>query len=120
MTQTITLKTVATKFAKWRKSKTNKSEKIPKELTDLVLAIANNYQISKIAAKLRLSGSQIKKILNSNQIENFIELPYTSALHLQNDNNVTCELSRADGSSLKITILTAALPALIKGFLCCN
>ena len=27
MIQTITLKTVATKFAKWRKSKTNKSEK---------------------------------------------------------------------------------------------
>ena len=120
MISNLTLDDVAAKFSKWRNSRINKRGRIPSELLALIPPLKQHYNISLIAKKLNLSGKHMKQIFNTAPTVNFIELPSPLALNMHNDSNITCELSRADGTTLKIVMLNTVLPELIKEFLCCN
>lgn len=61
----LTLESVEEAFQQWREQRSSRSESIPKELWGMVLKIYPKYKRTVICRRLRLSGSQLKKYLDS-------------------------------------------------------
>lgn len=61
----LTLESVEEAFHQWREQRSSRSESIPKKLWEMVIKIYPKYKRTVICRRLRLSGSQLKKYLDS-------------------------------------------------------
>jgi hypothetical protein len=59
-TQTLTLEEVAAHFEHWRREK-KKGERIPEQLWSEAIALIEDYGLSQVARRLRLSGRDLNK-----------------------------------------------------------
>lgn len=57
---TLTLEEVAEHFARWRRSK-RKGDRIPEKLWREAAALVSSYGVSRVARRLRLSGTDLNK-----------------------------------------------------------
>lgn len=110
----LTLDEVKSHFDHWRSTRINKRERIPKSLWDEVKMLIGRYSLSDITKILRINSGQIKDNLKIETKINFVEvrsesssaLPERSATtFLGHKQTFSIELSRANGVTLKISLL---------------
>ena len=111
--QTLTLEEVATHFEHWRREK-KKGERIPDQLWSEAIALIEDYGLSQVTRRLRLSGRDLNKrrgILGSGRRRRraeapttFVELaPEVVAQAQRRQSTPGClELIRPDGLRLRI------------------
>jgi len=95
-----TLETVQQQFEAWRTSRSKRNQPIPKHLWQAAVELCENYSISQVSRKLRLSYMALKKRVANDQTSrlNFMEIDLkTMAGRWQ------IECNRVDGASLRIS-----------------
>ena len=118
---------LAGQFAHWRQHRSHASERIPQALWDQAAALAAVIPYSRVAKHLRLSPSDLKKQLMTQQDLtcpapapplSFLEVPPVSQ-HPVAAPDTEIELQRADGARLRLRSgdTPLSLAALVRAFL---
>jgi hypothetical protein len=110
----LTLDIVKSHFEQWRATRTKKRERIPKSLWDEVKMLLGRYSSSDITKVLRINTGQIKDNLRIETKMNFVEVMTAPSSTLPEHSTIpsfghkqmcSIELSRANGVTLKISLL---------------
>ena len=117
---------LAGQFKHWRQHRSHPSERIPQALWDQAAALATVIPYSRVAKQLRLSPSDLKKQIVTQDLScrapaptlSFVEVPPVSEPPVAVP-ETEIELERADGARLRLRSgnTTLALAALVRAFL---
>jgi len=115
----INLESVEQQFNNWRASRSNKRERIPRELWQAAVRLCDVHPVHQVSRSLRLSYTALKELHSGTQPVKekslqFMQLEVGSSRPVQ----WQMECIRADGSRLRLTA-TGAPPSageLLKGF----
>ena len=118
---------LAAQFEHWRQDRSHRSERIPQTLWDQAAALAKALPYSRVAQHLRLSPSDLKKQMLTQQGPtsqapvpslSFVELP-PAPEHPITKPTTEIELQRPDGSRMYLRCGDATLPLadLVRTFL---
>ena len=110
----LTLDEVKSHFDHWRTTRTKKRERIPKYLWDKVKILMGHYPLSDITKILSINTGQIKDNIKLETKTDFIEVKTepsaqserSTSLLLDYKQTCSIELSRANGATLKISMLS--------------
>jgi len=117
---------LAGQFAHWRQTRKHPYERIPEELWDHTVALAETLPPARVAKQLRLRGADLKKQMAIRHASptalpptslGFVEVPPAPAW-LQATPIIQIELSRTDGTRLCIHAPESTLPlaAVVRAF----
>ena len=118
---------VARQFEHWRRHRSHPCERIPQTLGDQAAALTTERAYSQVAKHLRLSPSDLKKHMTTQQQPtsrvpapalSFVEVPLAPE-PCTASSGTEIELQRADGARLRLRSGDSALPlaALVRAFL---
>ncbi len=123
------LEQLADQFERWRQNRSHPSERIPQTLWDqaTALALATKLPYSRVANRLRLSPSDLKKHMTAQPQPtsrvpapalSFVEVPPAPA-YGTTSSQTEIELQRAEGARLRLRSGESSLPlaALVRAFL---
>jgi hypothetical protein len=110
------LESAVLEFEGWRKKVKKKNEPIPLELWELAISLADRYPINKVSRLLGIGSTKLKKLIKKRdgieeesvpeeESSSFIELAVSQNVlkeGKEKDSQCILELSRADGSHIKI------------------
>lgn len=128
MIQSLTLETVAEEFKHWRLTRKKKS-KIPDDLLAKAFELKKYYPGYVVAGALKMSGSQIKRVLPpvNLQPKKALKLDFLSLepptfddpiATVSNTPTVTCTFNKTDGTCLQLELREAQITEVLKVFLC--
>ena len=118
---------LAGQFAHWRQNRSRPSERIPQALWDQAVTLATVIPYSRVAKHLRLSPSDLKHHLLTQQEPtsralapalSFVEVP-PAPEHPMSGPGTEIELQRSDGARLRLVCpeTTPPLAAVVRAFL---
>jgi len=118
MTPSLSLETVASRFAHWRENRRNRREPVPAKLQQQVLALKKTYPSVQIISTLKVSSSQLSRWSARQQGESpsaFISLPDIAVSDSSTDESMTIAFPNGVTVTLKETALDLHLLSSLYG-----
>jgi hypothetical protein len=126
---------VADRFDAWRQTRTTRAAPIPHDLWEQAVALTAMFPLTRVARRIRVSGGELKKRCAASHAArstpaapaalDFVEVP-TAPVWSRPPATIEMELSRPDGTRLRIAAQESQLPLLgvVHAFLeapsCCS